>query len=390
MTITKENLQHIQLAEPLQHLSISELNELLEDYYSLKVKDVIEKYKLSISPSSLYNILPPHVTRFRCTYCGKQMLQKRKTKSSSPFAIDKAPVCPVCAYENSKRCKCSKCLEISRQLQIEEKRIKTQLINAVHSSPIPVEEFELTLTTKYYLAVLLRLGLSEDMSIIYPVHSYQQKLSPTPELNREVLIYLINERVITPDPSSEIQAFSKENFPRNFYIHQVHYQLNISPPDGNKSEMYKRLLYPEREIFLADIDWSYDMWIRVAKGEVLEFLDFQLKKLNFVLNSGDKTHKVIENLLESYSTGQICSLIYSAVNNASRRYQEGSIPKKRAANSVVTLMESYGGKDETQSWEVRSFSRNYNLTESSMSEVLFNSILRIGDLGFHIPPSRNL
>ncbi|MBD7894730.1 hypothetical protein H9564_03205 [Limosilactobacillus sp. Sa3CUN2] len=85
--------------------------------------------------------------------------------------------------------------------------------------------------------------------------------------------------------------------------------------------------------------------------------------------------------MKDFSIGQIWRLIYISVAYAVQWQTEKKIPKKIAANSVITGLESRGQRAIADNWNLRNFERNYNLPESMITRTLFDSILKIGNEG---------
>jgi hypothetical protein len=91
--------------------------------------------------------------------------------------------------------------------------------------------------------------------------------------------------------------------------------------------------------------------------------------------------------LEYYSVSQLYSIIYRSIANTAKFYQENKITRKHAGNMVVTHIQRYGEKAKAEGWEIKGFSRNYNLPQTAISEIFFNRIVNIGSLGFEMPPT---
>ena len=54
----------------VSHLSDDEIEKLIKDYYDgVKIKDIIEIYKIDCQPSSFRKILPAIETEQVCLYC---------------------------------------------------------------------------------------------------------------------------------------------------------------------------------------------------------------------------------------------------------------------------------------------------------------------------------
>ncbi len=76
------------------------------------------------------------------------------------------------------------------------------------------------------------------------------------------------------------------------------------------------------------------------------------------------------------------------MSSATRLYQEGKITKNHAANTVISTCRSYGERAILNKWSITSYSRPKNVSQSLISEFYYNQVLKIGDLGFDMPPSK--
>lgn len=165
------------------------------------------------------------------------------------------------------------------------------------------------------------------------------------------------------------------------------YEVNIISKDEDYGALIKRLMYPDPEMF--DEDFCYEMWKKVALNESEEYLLYEMKKVGYNFTPREKTYRVLENLLDHFSTGQIYNIIYRAVANSTRRYQAKEITKIHAQNSVITSCELQGERAVVEKWNLVAYGRRRELPQSIISEVLFNSIMQISTLGFSEAPTKD-
>jgi hypothetical protein len=134
-------------------------------------------------------------------------------------------------------------------------------------------------------------------------------------------------------------------------------------------------------------DEALALWKEIAIAECIEYLQHQLKAVNFAFSPGEKTHKVFDIILNDFSVSQIYGIIWRAVANASKSCLERSISKKHAANSVIGACERYAENAKMNGWDLNQYNRIKDLPQSILSEFYFNRVLGIGDMGFRIPPT---
>ena len=187
----------------------------------------------------------------------------------------------------------------------------------------------------------------------------------------------------------EIEYLSEdeEQYKISYYIYQVYYRLNVIPEDCDYGAMIKRLMYPYLSEEQGFADFCYKIWRRVALGECLQYLLYQMRKVGYTFNPGEKTIRVFEELIEHFSVSQIYNIIYRSIANSTQRYQANEITKIHAQNSVITACESYGQRAVTNGWNLTNYSRLKDLPETSISKVIFTSVMRIAELGFTEKPT---
>lgn len=373
----------------LKHLSKEKIYEMITKYYANeKVKDILSEYNMSITPSKLVKTFPPVYLEAKCEKCESHLLGELQSKTSDKM-IRRKDACPHCSHrENSRSCTCHFCKEEAIKLEKEKRDVVNSVFINVDTSLIL--ESDLTSEDRLYLSVLLRAALSEDMNIIVPLDSIKSKLAPTNQLKEEIVKTLIAKEIILVSEHSSLEAFIMQKNEEgkhdiSYYTYQVVYKLNVKPFDGNYSSMIERVLYPEPESF--NVEFCYEKWRQVALNEIEEYLLYEMNKVGYSFNLGKKSYQVFNQLLNHFSTAQIFNIIFRAVSNSTRRYQAREITKVHAQNSVITSCESQGHRAIAENWTLKPYGRNYDLPESLISEVLFNSIMHISSLGFSEVPT---
>ena len=266
--------------------------------------------------------------------------------------------------------------------QKEDDMYKEKVDNFLSSLYIPpVEEDDLSLEDILFLSVFMRAAMNEEMSYLTPFENVSDSIYPNEETTVEMIRHLIARKLLVLSPTTPYTGFSKDEFPA-YYIFKVHYKVNVKPNDGDYESCLNRLLYPSRDLFESDKEFCYQMWRKLALDECLEYLNYNMIKVNFDFNPGKKTISVFNHLLDNFSVAQIYGIIYSSVSFAARAYQEGKYTKKHAANLVISYCESRGVKAINENWDLTHYRRNYDLPQSIFYQVLFGYILQLGELGF--------
>lgn len=386
------------LDERIKHLTESEIETLMHRYYEGEnVKKLTEEYGISINPSRLFSIFPPIISNDKiCPNCGSPIGITRQSKSSHGFTKS-YEYCINCKHNNVVNCACEYCVEErkmhsiskeeqARKLMKDKRELIEQEYNVKKHEKVALEN--LSFLQKVYLGALLRLALSEDMSRISPLNNFQREISPTSNFTKEIMVELIHNRIILVDPQSPIDAFvdspKDSEFPKVYYLYNVGYVLNLIS-DNDSYAIMDEMINP-KEIDEKFNEGALLLWKKIALEECLEYLNYQMEKVRFNYNAGDKTISVIRDLLDHFSVSQIYGIIYKSIANATKWYQEANVTKKQAANSVIGNCQRYGERAIIGKWDLTKYSRIAECPQSMVSEFFHNRVIGIGDLGFHLPP----
>ena len=393
-------MREIEIHEKLRHLTMLQIESLMNKYYNgVKASDIIKEYNIDTTSSKLYTLFPPIICEdIICPVCNEPMYKERDSKSSYSWN-KKKPFCAICGHTDEIICKCNYCIaerEKVRKLNEERKvRIlqeKREKIKKVYDlNIVPVNYSDLNFREKVFLGALLRTSLSEDMEVILPLNDAERELAPTIGYIKEILSYLIGRGVISVDSNSRIDAFLDSNeekdfeFPNVYYITMVKYRINIVGDEDIKNILSK-IINP-KSFSDADKEDALNIWKEIALEECIEYFEYQMKSVRFDFNIGEKTIAIFKDLLENFSVSQIYGIIYKSVANATKYYQESSVSKKQAANSVIGGCQRYAERAMINNWELAKYSRIKELPQSMISEFFFDRVIGVGSLGFNMPPS---
>ena len=393
-------MREIEIHEKLRHLTMLQIESLMNKYYNgVKASDIIKEYNIDTTSSKLYTLFPPIICEdIICPVCNEPMYKERDSKSSYSWN-KKKPFCAICGHTDEIICKCNYCIaerEKVRKLNEERKvRIlqeKREKIKKVYDlNIVPVNYSEPNFREKFFLGALLRTSLSEDMEVILPLNDAERELAPTIGYIKEILSYLIGRGVISVDSNSSIDAFLDSNeekdieFPNVYYITMVKYRINIVGDEEIKNILSK-IINP-KSFSDADKEDALNIWKEIALEECIEYFEYQMKSVRFDFNIGEKTIAIFKDLLENFSVSQIYGIIYKSVANATKYYQESSVSKKQAANSVIGGCQRYAERAMINNWELAKYSRIKEVPQSMISEFFFDRVIGVGSLGFNMPPS---
>lgn len=370
----------------LLHLTNEEVSQLMQRYYNNEaVKNLIEEYRLTIKPSTLYKFFPPEkFNNYECENCKNILVATRRSKAMAMMSRYESELyCPNCGHKPYIKCECDFCKQI--QIKQNDERIKN--INKIFGVVKEQIEFEsLSFIEKVYLGVLCRAYLCEDLFEIRSTCENNIVLAPSNDLSCEIYNNLIGAKVIKVSPLSPINAFvfDENNSPEEYNKYQVFYNLNlVFTPSAD--ELFNKILNPSY-YSSKHRDDALLLWKKIALAECIEYLKYSLNKIGFRFSPGKKTYITFDILLNDFSTSQIYGIIWKAVADASKLYLEKSLSKQHAANTVIGACERYAERTKIKNWELVKYKRVRDLPQSILSLFFFNRVLGIGEKGFDNPP----
>ncbi|WP_340027975.1 hypothetical protein MHB71_25470 [Paenibacillus sp. FSL H7-0940] len=368
----------------LSHLNEKQIQRLITRYYEgEKTTLLINEYEINARPNELYKLFPPQQEKTICFYCQVPLITVWQSRSSY---LKTASKCPNCGHQDKVDCNCNNCAKRRSLTKLQQEQEKRDKINQYYKLDRQKPKLlgEISLRDQVYLAALLRAGVDENLSIILPVDSYLDQLSPTLDLTKEIVLSLANKNIICVHPKSPISAFKDDSdFPNVYYVYKVYYYVNVDAA-------IESLMNPTPSSFKQDTEFCYAIWRGISLEEIKQYLLYRLEKVGFPFTIGEKTTAVLDDLLNHFSTGQVQSLIYRAVGDATRYFQENKITKQHAANIVISSLQRMGERSVSSNWTINSFKRNYDLPQTAISQVTFDRILGIGRDGFELCPNMDL
>lgn len=352
-------------------------------YEGENITNLISEYEIKTIPSRLVHLFPLVYTDSRCKHCNKIMFSKLVGRTTE---VNSNKICISCKHREPGICNCEACntTERKRKKEIE---IQKQEIIANTIYPNKILDSYLDELDHFYLSILIRSGLDEDMIHIKPMNEIITKIAPTVEKTKKIYDHLVENKIIIPDFSkSHLNSFNidfENKYITSYYPHKVYYYINIDFTANLISNLTK-LAYPDSKLFSNE--FCYSMWKNVALNETIENLNHYMNEVGFKYQSEDKIKMVFSNLLKNFSTGEIAYIIKKEIKNGTQLYQSKKFAKPHIENIIVSQCEKYGERVLANNWNVSNYKRDFNIEQSQMSSFLFNYILKIDDLGYNHKP----
>lgn len=251
----------------------------------------------------------------------------------------------------------------------------------------PVDFDDLSLKDRLYLGAVLVACLSEDQEQIYSLSESNQRLAPGKEYETKILCHLWHSGILVLDPHSNVKALSLDgDGDYRAKLHQVRWILNVkSMGNMSRAKLLTELVQPGL-IDSENQGEATELWREVACEEGLEYLQHKRDSVQLSAEISDKTREYFNDLIQRYSTAQLYNIVWNSVRNAVMFQREKGLSNAHAANLVASQCKQYGDKVEAEGWALKAYRREFDLPQTIVSQLLYNRLLGIGEMGFNNVP----
>jgi len=251
---------------------------------------------------------------------------------------------------------------------------------------------EMSFSQAVYLLSVIRSGASEDLEYIVPRKYYESPLSPCESYDEEILMQLYRAELLFVHPGSKndnVIVIKGDPPSFEFYplgVHWLIHQVDLKKPEKTIEELEKILSAKK-----WPAPWSSEvnaLRTRIALEESLQYLRYVMSEHGFNFTVGEKTTQIVKSLLNDLSVSQTYNFCWRAAKDAAAFYLRSRVPRQQAANIVPGSIQRMFERAAVEGWDVRPFQRNFNVLQCMVSQVLYNTTLKIGDEGFNRPVPR--
>lgn len=357
-----------------------ECARICEDYwqqnedgkFALKVQEIATNY--GMKPHILSSYVKEHSYVWLATVCCMRCEEPYRFETRGQYQ----------ERNRYKRSVCTDCRKAERQAIADAKRsLLVKMRQSAQSKTIDLAALDLK-STIYLMATILALG-AETLSSIEPLYDYPAcALSPDFSYDEKILRYLLDKHLLLISLNTRQEAIElHENALASISLGMSTFDLTLS--QHQIAELASDFLDSQVIHNIRQAPEFIELCKEIQLNECLGFLKTMLEehKLSFV--PGAKTKQVLTQCLEEFSVAQIYNFIWRAATNAAAYYMRSSISKRQAANSVVGAISRYMEQALANDWDVKSFKRNYSFPQSSLSRIVFNTVLGTEDGGFKQP-----
>lgn len=339
--------------------------KLLADWDNgLKNKEIIEKYDLSIKSNALIKHIIPLEMEKECPYCHVNLfLPKRKREK---IGYSNAPFCKICDHEESGfKCSCRNCKEeeIEKEKLIWEEKLQNVLaLNKKLEEPIVFNS--LSLESRLWILSMVNSMTAEKLDYLMAVNSVEIPIYPNADLVLEKIKIFIDDGILHTIGFDKKEIKYRHDL--QVYYTDLIFKLNT---DISLKELYdtikgEKLLLPDSEDEIDVIEQQ------LLIDEVYEIINWNMSKIGFDFNPGDKTHLLVNRLLKKYDYFRISSMVYSCANNSLRYVKENPTNRRHAFNIFIANLERYYLKSIEEEWEIKPSFRQKECAVTSYRLIL--------------------
>jgi hypothetical protein len=235
------------------------------------------------------------------------------------------------------------------------------------------------------LAAIARFAANETLTLIEPFLLIQgDESSPRDEYSHAILTELYKQNILLISPESDLDFITLDDKGGySFFLKKVKFLVAHFDPEALiieserilSSKEYADMYQAELKVFAMEI----------CREECLAYLERALSEHQLYYSVGEKTLMVLSKGLESFSVAQMYSFIWRAAKDAAAFHIRNRVSRDHAAKTVVGNIEKQIERATANDWDVAAYRRNPKIPQSTLSRVLFNTVLRTADGGFTIP-----
>lgn len=336
----------MEINRKLEHLTEEQIEEVITMYKdkSIRLSNIISKYNIDVKPSGLLSILPPIKTDEVCAICGAYLYQKLKPRTGYASDSQKDKFCLECGHWvyaksiwETKKCTCEGCKAIAKA---EEERKKKQIQEIYSKEKAQINFTELTLSDQIKLVYVLMNNSFHNVSEIAPMEPEGKWIQ---YINR-----LTEIKAISVSPESAVNAFCKENFPNEYYVAKVQYNVNVIFDDeilykiNNNSYFIENS--NEEELIILLKKYIYDDLIRQFE----DMLNSRRLQLHISENANDKFIELIDKI--SYT--QILTLCNRVAVFFSDKVLTGNMSKSMEKNAALLNVSKFYDRAIQSDWTI--------------------------------------
>lgn len=402
----KDNIAFLRFEET-KHFTVDQLSQLQRAYYtetSVKQSDIIEHYGLTIHQNKLSYVVPPKLepTVF-CIHCDTPMYYNFPKRS---MIMTSELICLSCGHKENIMgdCTCKNCISSREEIfrRVLKQHHDSSTIDCYdHMDPIDQIKF----------GALLYGFTGGNLVTIDPLGNSAASYTPTTDLTDTYLSDLYARNALLFHKRTPMDSLIiKDGKIESYYYFRCKWMLNVvkscqlyEDENGNIATRFAEVpeaayeslfisLQSGQFVFTGDYDCIEEsilhLWQEINFHTALAYLYLKMDEYNLPKKFvGDVIKETVKELSLLYSVSEMCQIIYTSVKSIAAYMQKERVYQKEAVNALANKLKFVHGKMKTGEWQLRGYSRDFDLKRSIIEEYLFDHVTKIGERGFTEVPN---
>ena len=246
----------------------------------------------------------------------------------------------------------------------------------------PLEDLSL-IDKLLLMAIVESLGSDNLKTTLSSTDNLERPLSPLYTMDETILKHLFKANILLLNP---IDSLDYTNITKSG---EVEINLDYSQAtfdfayDANDITSLRVEVKDQKTVNELIDNVVYKDWCKnIQLAECVSYLIERARVNGLTPPLGEKMMSLIQANLTTYSVAEFYSLIWMAIESASSYSNKPNISKKRASNSIYTILQSNIDKVSNGIWKRRTFNRDTNLPKSAITKVFFDDVFKEYDSGF--------
>jgi len=375
----------------LRYWAVSSSGKWTEPFDTLLSESGLSKPEMMSVLQLACQAVLPHV---RCQTCKMPLVVANRSQYSPSTGS---------LLRSGKRWRSPLCVACSAVTIAEEHRIEYFTINQsrqriaegvrqLHAQADSIDYAQLNYVQSYLLyAALVAAGVSREDPVIPALDMQTGRLTPTPALSEYIYTRLYFDKLIVPAVTSNVEFFSLDERTGaiTFSVGTVPWTV-ANDVSGRSLEEIISVLF--QSIERPDPTAAAELWHLVAENECKRYLLSQCERYRFV-HPGIYSSKVaaaISDYLDRCSIGQMWNIIYYAIKNLAALAQEGKFTLQHIYNMIPGSLRRYADYRLANGDSIRPWRRPAPTTESWVTSILLDGVLKSGDVAFETLSGRDV
>lgn len=382
----------------IRHLSESQIQELIHEYYNSKIplRELRKKYDIKHRSRNLHELFPSIIREELCPRCSCPMHEIYLRTDRSMHAKKTKFLCPECAHESfaefSEQCDCTFCRRRREEAEKKDNPVLEHLIASYFDKSIkePVKFADLTLRDKTYLAAVVRSALHDD-GVIYgsKLINNSVPISPTHEFAQKIITALVSKDILVfyEYPPRHCIQFNYDTNGAPISVKTwdpfcPNYAINIDGISG-PAEEYKLSFVPQ---ISADepSDEALGIWLDVAIEECVSYMSERISRIRFQFEANMETREIARMALGYFSVSQIRNLIWQTERDLLQYVQKYKVERGLRKELPNKFLLKKIQRAQSEGWAVNNYTLPAQL-RPSIIDIVAHEVLEMGDKWEHSP-----